>query len=347
LNQESLFIFASVSAIVSFVLCFFLTKWLIGFLIRKNMTVLDYHKVDRPSIPRPGGPAILAGIIIGEAILFAGSGSYAILALIFCTLISGLIGMVDDLKTLGGIAKPALLLVGGVPILAIQYFVPKANVYNSEFYLPLFHSPAHIPLIYPLLVLISIPVVTNTINTIDVLNGVVSGFILIACIPVTLDIFLRVLDNKSDPIVLLAMVPILATTGAFFLFHRYPSKIFPGDSGSIALGAAYGTMAIIGGAELVAVVAILPAILNSFFFLSTMKRLVEHRQIKNQPTALLPDGKVISTDDPKAPVTLMRMLVARSALGEDEIAKDILKLSLYCALLAGITAILTWTTLAI
>jgi UDP-GlcNAc:undecaprenyl-phosphate/decaprenyl-phosphate GlcNAc-1-phosphate transferase len=312
------------------------------FLPRKNMTVVDYHKADRPKIPRPGGPAILAGMIIGEAILFFASGSYAILALILSTLISGLIGIVDDLKTLGGIAKPALLLVAGIPIIAIEYLIPNANVYKAYFYLPLIHHPAHIPLIYPILVLIAIPVVTNTINTIDVLNGVVSGFILIACIPVTFDILLRVIDKESDPVVLFAMLPILATAGAFYLFHRYPSRIFPGDSGSIALGAAYGTMAIIGGAEVVAVVAILPAILNSFFFLSTVKRLVEHRQIKSQPTTVLSDGRFISTDDPKAPVTLMRMLVARSALGEDEVATDILKLALYCALLAGITAILTW-----
>ena len=307
------------------------------------MTVLDYHKVEKPRIPRPGGPAILAAIILGEAILFAISDSYAILALILATLISGIIGVVDDLKTLGGVAKPALLLVAGLPILALQFLVPHADVFSYYFYLPFFFGkPAHIPLIYPLLVIIAIPVVTNTINTIDVLNGVASGFILIACIPVTLDIAFRVMLGRTDPVVLLAMFPIIAATGAFFIFHKYPSKIFPGDSGAIALGAAYGTMAMIGGAEVVAVIAILPAILNSFFFLSSMRRLIEHRQIKNQPTISLPDGKVVATDDPKAPITLMRMIVARTPLSEEEIASDILKLTLFCAFLASVTAVLTW-----
>lgn len=306
------------------------------------MMVLDYHKVDRPQIPRPGGPAILAGLILGELILFVFSGSYAILALVFATIISGLIGIVDDLKTLGGVVKPALLLFAGLPIVAIQYFVPNANVYNHHFYLPLFHVPANLPLIYPALIIIAIPVVTNTINTIDVLNGVASGFILIACIPVTFDVFLRVQAGKTDPYVLLAMFPIMASAFAFFLFHKYPSKIFPGDSGAIALGAAYGTMAIIGGAEVVAVVAILPAILNSFFFLSSVKRLVEHRQIRHQPTITLPDARIVASDDPKAPVTLMRMLVSREARAENQIANDILKLALFCAFLAGITSLLTW-----
>jgi UDP-GlcNAc:undecaprenyl-phosphate/decaprenyl-phosphate GlcNAc-1-phosphate transferase len=306
------------------------------------MTVLDYHKADRPKIPRPGGPAILGGIVIGEGVLFAFSGSYAILGLMLTTLIAGLIGIIDDLRTLGGIAKPALLLVAGIPLVAIEFLVPNANVYMPYFYLPLIHHATHIPIIYPLLVLVAIPVVTNTINTIDVLNGVVSGFILIASIPVAFDIALRVYFGKSGPVVLLAMLPILVCSATFFLFHRYPSKIFPGDSGSITLGAAYGTMAIIGGAEVVAVVAILPAILNSYLFLSTMKKLVEHRQIKNQPTIALPDGSLISTDDPKAPVTLVRMLVSRNAKSEKEVSSDILKLGLFCALLATITAVLTW-----
>jgi UDP-N-acetylmuramyl pentapeptide phosphotransferase/UDP-N-acetylglucosamine-1-phosphate transferase len=342
LNLDFLLIFAVISAVASFGTCFVLTKRLIGFLTEKKMTVLDYHKADRPSVPRPGGPAILAAVIIGEAILFVVSGSYAILGLIFTTLIAGIIGIVDDLRTLGGIIKPALLLVAGVPLVAIEFFVPNAKVYTPSFYLPLIHHATRVPIIYPLIVLIAIPVVTNTINTIDVLNGVVSGFILIACIPVTLDIFLRVLANKTHPIVLLAMLPILAAAGAFFIFHRYPSRIFPGDSGAIALGAAYGTMAIIGGAEIVAVVAILPAILNSYFFLSSMRRLVEHREIKNQPTLALADGSLIATEDPKAPITLVRMLVAGKALSEEQVTKDILALSLYCALLAGVTAILSW-----
>ena len=334
--------FGIISIGLSFLSCFFLTRWLVTFLQGKKMTVLDYHKVDKPSIPRPGGPAIIVGIILGESVLFVGSGSYAILALILATLISGLVGIVDDLKTLGGIAKPALLLIAGIPILAIEYLVPNANVYSHHFYLPLFHVPASLPLIYPALVLVAIPVVTNTINTIDVLNGVVSGFILIACIPVTFDIYLRVLAGKTDPIVLLAMFPILGASLAFFIFHKYPSKIFPGDSGAIALGAAYGTMAIIGGAELVAVVAILPAILNSFFFLSSVKRLVEHRQLKIQPTIAQEDAKLLANRDPKAPVTLVRMLVSKDPLSEDEIVKEIFKLELFCALLAGITSILTW-----
>src|SRR5208283_1368338 len=109
----------------------------------------------------------------------------------------GIVGIVDDLKTLGGIAKPALLLIGGIPLIALEYFVPNASVFDPHLYLPLFSVPTNIPLIYPVIVLVSIPVITNTINTIDVLNGVVSGFLLIAFIPVTFAIILRVWIGKE------------------------------------------------------------------------------------------------------------------------------------------------------
>ncbi len=253
-----------------------------------------------------------------------------------------MIGIVDVLKTLGGIVKPAILLVGGLPLVALQYLIPNAMVYNHHLYLPLYRIPTDIPLIYIPLIIVAIPVVTNTINTIDVLNGVVTGTILIASIPLGFAIILRYLVGKENPYALAAFFPFLAATLAFYYFHIYPSKIFPGDSGAMALGAAYGTMAIIGGVEVVAVIAILPAIMNSFFFLSSVKRLVEHREIKSQPVEILSDNKMIATGDPQAPVTLMRLLVGTKAKSEKEIGRDILKLSAYTAFLACITAILTW-----
>lgn len=306
------------------------------------MTVMDYHKEGKPQVPRPGGPAIIAAIVIGELILFALSGSLAVLALALVTLLSGAIGVVDDLKTLGGIAKPALLLVAGVPLIALEYLVPGAVVFDHHLYLPLFSVPTNIPIIYILMIIVAMPVVTNTINTIDVLNGVVSGFILIAFIPVTFAIVLRLLVGKENSVVLAATIPIVVSALAFYSFHKFPSKIFPGDSGAMALGGAYGAMAIIGGVEVVAVIAILPAIMNSFFFLSSVKRLVEHRQIKSQPTIMLPDNRMISAPDPSAPITLMRLLVSSKAKSEKEIGLDILKLGAFCAFLAILTAIMTW-----
>ncbi len=340
--STGLVLFCVVASLLSFLICLVGTKYLIGYLPKKNMTVMDYHKEARPQIPRPGGPAIIAAIVFSELLLFAFTGSYAVLGLALVTLLCGIIGVVDDLKTLGGVAKPALLLIGGLPLVALQYLVPNAVVYSHHLYLPLFSVPTNVPVIIILLIIVSIPIVTNTVNTIDVLNGVVTGTILIASIPLGFAIILRYLVGKENPDVMAAFVPFVAATIAFYYFHKYPSKIFPGDSGAMALGAAYGTIAIISGAEVVAVIAILPAIMNSFFFLSSMRRLVEHRQIKSQPVRILPDNTMIATGEPDAPVTLMRLLVGTKAKSEKEIGREILILCAYTSFLACITAILTW-----
>ena len=315
---------------------------MISYLIAKKLTVPDYHKADKPQIPRPGGPAIIVAVVACELLLFALTGNLSVLGLAMVTLISGFIGIVDDLKTLGGIVKPALLLIGGIPLIVLQFVFPQALVYNHHLYLPLFSTPTNIPLIYPLLILVAIPVVTNTINTIDVLNGVVSGFILISFIPVVFGMSLRLMLGKENPAVFVSIFPILAATTAFYLYHKFPSKIFPGDSGAMALGAAYGTVAIIGGVEVVAVIAILPAIMNSFFFLSSVKRLVEHREIASRPTLVTPDNKVMASEDPKAPVTLMRLLVSAKPRSEKEIGRDILILTGFSSSLAILTALMTW-----
>src|SRR5579875_142950 len=342
LSVPSLILAALLSSVAAFIVCYFGTRFLIGYLTRKGMSVMDFHKQDKPRVPRPGGPAIIAAILCGEFFLFILSGSYAILGLILVTLISGIVGVVDDLKTLGGVTKPALLLLGGVPLVALEYLVPNSAVFDHHLFLPLFSVPTNIPVIYPLIVVISLPVVTNTNNTIDVLNGVVSGFILIAFVHVTFAIVLRILVGRENPVILASVLPILAAVFAFYIFHRYPSKIFPGDSGAIALGGAYGTIAIIGGVEIVAVIAILPAIMNSFFFLSSVKRLIEHRQVSVQPTILLQDSRMVASTDRKAPVTLVRLLVSTGPQSEREITRNIFKLDAYCAGLALTTALLIW-----
>ena len=86
-------------------------------------------------------------------------------------------------------------------------------------------------------------------------------------------------------------MPIVTSLLAFFIFHRYPSKIFPGDTGTLTIGALYGTIAILTDFELLALIAIFPAILNSFLFIASSKGLKEFHQIKHRPVIMLPDGR--------------------------------------------------------
>jgi len=124
---------------------------------------------------------------------------------------------------------------------------------------------------------------------------------------------------------------------AFYKYHKFPSRIFPGDSGAVMFGATYGVIAIVGQVEVIAAIAILPAIINSFLFLSSVKKIVEHRQIKN-PVKHTDDFMLKSTDENHAPITLVRLLIAKKPLSEKQICDEILKLATFSGVLAIITA---------
>jgi UDP-GlcNAc:undecaprenyl-phosphate GlcNAc-1-phosphate transferase len=74
--------------------------------------------------------------------------------------------------------------------------------------------------------------------------------------------------------------------------------------------------------------------MNSFLFLASVKRIVEHREVKTRPTILTDDFKLGASTDTTAPATLVRLIVVDRPLGEREIGYQIFKLATVAALLA-------------
>ncbi|MCP8312397.1 MAG: UDP-N-acetylglucosamine-1-phosphate transferase, partial [Candidatus Methylarchaceae archaeon HK02M1] len=256
MNQSDLILLASVSFAFTFSLTYLLTLALVKTLPKKGSVVEDHHKQGKPKVAWPGGPAILFSLVIVESILYLIYGDLRILSIALVTIIAGSIGLIDDrMKFNRGIIKPGLLILASLPILLLR-------TYNFHPIFPIFGS-VRLSIIYPLLVLLAVPIVSNATNMIDVLNGALSGFMVITTIPLIFALALR-----PDHAIMVAAIPLIASSLAFYIFHKHPSKIFPGDSGSLALGAMFCAIAIVGRVEIVAIIAILPAILNSFFILS-------------------------------------------------------------------------------
>jgi UDP-N-acetylglucosamine--dolichyl-phosphate N-acetylglucosaminephosphotransferase len=142
--------------------------------------------------------------------------------------------------------------------------------------------------------------------------------------------------------VFLAALPLLFGTLALYRYHKYPSKIFPGDSGTLLLGAMYGALAIAGSSEIIGVIALLPAVMNSFLFLASVKRIVEHRQVKTRPVVLLEDYRLAASTEKLAPATLVRLILADGPLGEKEIGNKIFRLAIFTALLASVSIVIQY-----
>jgi len=173
-----------------------------------------------------------------------------------------------------------------------------------------------------------------------VLNGVASGFMIIASFSLTICLF--IIQNYE---IAIASLPLGFVSLAFYKYHKFPSKIFPGDSGALTFGAMYGTIAIVGGVEVIAAIALLPAVINSFLFLSSMKRIVEHRQINEKPVELTDDFKLKATSEKKAPITLVRLILARGPLSEKQVGYTIFKLAIFSGILAIISAFMMEITI--
>lgn len=289
----------------------------------KGQVVQDFHKPGKPDVPRPAGPILLLGIASAEIILYILTLNNAVLAILLTTVIGFIVGIVDDRKIMPGWFKPLALVAAAIPIILL-------GAHGN--YLNLIFGSAFIPILYIPLILVIIPIVGNTINSIDVLNGVASSSVIIALIPILASVLLF-----GNIYVFLAGLPLLAGTLAFYKYHRYPSRIFPGDSGTLLMGTMLGAISIAGNSEIIAVIALLPAVMNSFLFLSSMKKIVEHRDVKARPTILTEDFKLMASKDRRAPVTLLRLILSDGPLTEEEIIKQITKLAIFCSALAFIS----------
>ena len=323
---EELVIGTIIASIIAFLINLAIMPRFIIFLKLKGKVVNDNHKPNKPKVPRPAGPILLLSILIGELILFFITGNIEIIGILLTTSIAFIIGIIDDFKIMPGWFKPGALILASIPLIFFHIYDNELNVIFGSVYIPILYIP---------LILISIPLAGNTVNSIDVFNGVATGFLIISMFPVIISTFLF-----GDLQILMFELPFLAALLGFYFFHKYPSKIFPGDSGTLVMGAMYGALAIASKSEIIAIIALLPAIMNSFLFLSSVKKIVEHREVKSRPTILNEDFTLQASKEKNAPITLVRLILLDGKLSEREIVTKIYKLAIFSTSLAIITILI-------
>jgi UDP-N-acetylglucosamine--dolichyl-phosphate N-acetylglucosaminephosphotransferase len=291
---------------------------------------IDVHKLSRPKIPEMCGAAVPITLILLGAIycLITNANWIPFTAYSLVVGLTALVGAVDDRLKMRGIFKPLLTLFCGLPLLLL-------GVYNPTLRVPLFGG-FHLPVIYPLTILVVISVTSNAVNMLDPLNGSMSGGISIVAAGLLIGLLLT--GGPSTTVFLYASL-LFALLG-FFYYNKFPSRAFSGNVGQLSIGASLGALAILGRTEIASIVAMFPNIQNSFFFLSRIRRFTEHRELKARPTRLTDDGKLASSEDPAAPLTLVRTLIVEKPATEQDIVSDIWGLFLASTSLAVITLFL-------
>ena len=107
-------------------------------------------------------------------------------------------------------------------------------------------------------------------------------------------------------------------------------------------GALFAGLAITGGIEVAAMIAIVPAILNSFYTLSSVRGFVERRKMVSRPTYIGTDGLLHASTEGDAPNTLVRLVLLASPLSERDLVKNIVALTAIACLFSVAISVLTW-----
>ena len=311
------------------------------FLTRMGRLSEDVHKSPPTKVPEPAGPILFAAALLGEIVVAIGFQSWFPVAIMLGAGVAFIVGLADDLFVLGGKTKPLMLLVAGVAFVGMV--LVNSDLYQPVITFPILGDTAPHFILYTVLAVVAFPVVSNAFNMMDAFNGEISWFTLLTSLALMVGVSLRAAYSSGFSLARVgATLPLVAVAACFLLFNRYPSKAFDGDSGSLMFGAMFAGLAITGGVEIAAIIAIVPAILNSFYTLSSVRGFVERRKMSSRPTYIGSDGLLYPSTEPNAPNTLIRLILLAGALSEKDLVKALVYLTLVACLFSVVTSVLTW-----
>ncbi len=229
----------------------------LGFIIIPILKKLKVGQVVRTDGPKDHlskkGTSTMGGIIMLLTIVIVSLGVSVkypgVLPVAFITLGYGVIGFIDDfikliLKNPQGL-KPSLKMLGLI-IVATAFvvyltYVDGAAQTSMETYIPILKETITIPtwLYIPFAVFV-ILACTNSLNLTDGLDGLASG---VTAIIMLFFVIASISFGNKDMSAFSAIVA--GTTIAFLFFNMYPARVFMGDTGSLALGGAFCSVALI------------------------------------------------------------------------------------------------------
>ncbi len=268
---------SSYATVTALLICFIFGNWVIGRLEKLQIGETidsdgpDHHQ-KKAGTPTMGGVLILAAIIIPTLLWADLTNRYIQLALVG-TLWMGLIGFVDDYlkvvkkrpKGMIGRFKLAGQITYGLILGSILVFGGDNGSVLTSTSVPFLKDVLiNWGWLYIPLIILVVTGASNAVNLADGLDGLAiglsalafAGFAVIAYLSGH-SVFAEYLNLLYLPEVGELTVYCAAVVGAaigFLWFNAHPARIFMGDTGSLALGGALGTVAIMVKKEFLLVV---------------------------------------------------------------------------------------------
>ncbi|MFQ5681402.1 MAG: phospho-N-acetylmuramoyl-pentapeptide-transferase [Candidatus Omnitrophota bacterium] len=265
---------AGLGAVTAFLFCVIFGPWFIRKLragkigeeaFKPHCGRIYAAQKEKQGKPTMGGVLIIAAIVFA-VVLWGDLGSPYILLALLSLLWLGLVGFRDDYLKWSGIAPGGLrakdkLLWQGLLALVIAGLLFWGGDFSTIVDVPFLKNLAwDIGAFYVLLIILVVVASSNAVNITDGLDGLAIGSVTMVAL------FYCLLSYVSghyafSKYLLIPHIPLAgeltvfcaAVFGAslgFLWFNCYPAEIFMGDTGSLALGGALGTIAVLIKKEL-------------------------------------------------------------------------------------------------
>lgn len=300
---------ASLSAITALAIALWVGPYIIKLLQRKQIG--EEIRSEGPAThqakkgtPTMGGLIILFGISAGTLLWSNVTNIYLLLALI-STLVMGAVGFIDDY--LKAIKKTKKGLIGRYKLIGqvtLGLFLASVIVWHPFF--DGIHTNTTVPFFknleidfgyfYIPFIIFVITGASNAVNLSDGIDGLATGlssiaFIVLAGIAyVTSNVkfsdYLNIIYLPGSEELVVFSLAVFGATIGFLWYNAYPAQVFMGDTGSLALGSALGSVAILLKKEFLLVLIggvfifeALSVILQTSYFKYTKKKYGTGRRI--------------------------------------------------------------------
>ncbi|MCM3594407.1 phospho-N-acetylmuramoyl-pentapeptide-transferase [Metabacillus idriensis] len=256
-----------ISVLISPIFIPFLRRLKFGQSIRDEGPKSHQKKSGTPTM---GGIMIILSVIVTTLVMsykFA-EPSVEMYLLLFVMFGYGLLGFLDDFikvvmkRNLGLTSKQKL--IGQIIIAVIFYIVFKQYGFSSEIRIPGTEFSFDLGFAYVILIIFMLVGGSNAVNLTDGLDGLLSGTAAVA-----FGAFAVLAWNQSQYDVAIFSVAVVGAVLGFLVFNAHPAKVFMGDTGSLALGGAIVTVAILTKLE------ILLVLIGGVFVIETLSVIIQ------------------------------------------------------------------------
>ncbi|MCB0725961.1 MAG: phospho-N-acetylmuramoyl-pentapeptide-transferase [Ignavibacteriae bacterium] len=300
---------SALAAITALLISFILGPKIIKILQRKQIG--EARKEDGPQFhwskagtPTMGGFIILFSVLI-PVLLWGDLGNIYVIIILFVTIALGAVGFTDDYlkvvkKYKKGLAERYKLLgqltVGLIVGCAI-YFLPQFEGIHSITTIPFLKGVEFdFSIFYIPIVVFIITATSNAVNFTDGLDGLAVGTV--GVVALTLGIiayvsgnietskYLNIIYLRGNGELAIYCSALVGAALGFLWYNFYPAQVFMGDTGSLALGGAIGTLCVLVKKEFmlpvlggIFFVEALSVIVQRYYFKYTRKRFGEGKRI--------------------------------------------------------------------